>query len=72
MQTHPSRFERVALVVNGTLVLVFAALSVGMAREFCWLVLAMGIGLIATGLLNRCGTRAILERIWPARSHSEK
>lgn len=58
-----TKYERPTRIVNGGLVLALSLLTMLADIRWAWLVVGMGVGLIATGVLNHCGTRAILSRM---------
>lgn len=58
--------ERIARILNGSIVLVASLLSVVEPR-FAWLVLFMGASLIFSGASDFCGFKIILDRIRSAR-----
>ncbi len=54
--------QRIARILNGLLVLVFALLAFFDLR-FQWLVLFMGCSLIFSGVADYCGFAVILEKL---------
>lgn len=55
--------ERQIRVILGVTILVTSAIAVYFPGAGYWLTAGMGVSLVATGLMDRCGTRWLLSRM---------
>lgn len=65
-----SPVERQIKIVHGTIIVASVLLGYFVSPYWYWLAGFIGAGQIATGLTNRCGTRACLNRM-PWNEHQQ-